>query len=606
MCGIVGYIGTKNAVEILTDGLAKLEYRGYDSAGVAVFDGEKIRTVKEKGRLCNLAKKLEEKPVSGTLGIGHTRWATHGAPSEINSHPHTSSDSEIAVVHNGIIENFEELQTMLKGKGYVFASETDTEVVPHLIDMYYDGDIAEAVRKAAEQLEGSFALGVICKNESEKLVAVRKQSPLIVGIGEGENFIASDIPAVLSKTRDIYLLDDGEMAVLTRNSIDLYNADGEKIEKEVYKVTFSENAAQKGGYEHFMLKEIHEQPRAIQDTLRGRLTDGEPIKFDDFNADLAKKFDKIYMVACGTAYHAGLVGKTAIERLAKIPVSVELASEFRYNEPLIDEKTLIVAISQSGETADTLAGMRLAKAQGAYVLAITNVVGSTVSREADSTFYTYAGPEISVASTKAYTTQLAALYLFAMFLAENKKTVSESELDALKIELANSPAAIENALLLEERIKKLSERIYNETDIYYLGRGMDYAVAMEGSLKLKEISYIHSETYAGGELKHGPIALIADNTVVITLSTNGAVCQKTESNIKEVVTRGAYTVVFANGKTKDAHKSCDELIVMPDTSALLAPLSSVVPMQLLAYHVAYCKGYDIDKPRNLAKSVTVE
>lgn len=606
MCGIVGYIGVAKASDILTEGLAKLEYRGYDSAGIAVFNGKEIEIAKTKGRLVNLTEKLEKSPITGTLGIGHTRWATHGAPSERNSHPHTSESGKIAVVHNGIIENFEELREMLKSKGYTFKSETDTEVIPHLIDMYYEGDLFGAVSKAVKHLDGSYALGVICSDEPDKLVAVRKQSPLIVGIGEGENYIASDIPAILSKTRDIYLLDDGEMAVLTRDDVKLYNSCGEEIKKEIYKVTFSENAAQKGGYKHFMLKEIHEQPKAIEDTLRGRLSADTTVKFDDFDASLVEKFKKIFVVACGTAYHAGLVGKMAIEKLAKIPVSVELASEFRYNDPLIDSDTLVIAVSQSGETADTLAGMRLAKEHGAYVLAITNVVGSSVSREADCTFYTYAGPEISVASTKAYTTQLVSFYLLALFLAENRKTVSDEALNEIKTALLNTSSTIEEALKLEDQLKELSKKICNESDIYYLGRGVDYAVAMEGSLKLKEISYIHSETYAGGELKHGPIALIDEGTVVISVSTNKDICKKMESNIKEVATRGAHTIAFVNEQTKSMHENCKELVVMPYTHPVLSPITAVVPLQLLAYYVADSKGYDIDKPRNLAKSVTVE
>lgn len=606
MCGIVGYIGVNKASDILTEGLAKLEYRGYDSAGIAVFNGDEIEIAKAKGRLVNLTDKLEKSPITGTLGIGHTRWATHGAPSERNSHPHTSESGKIAVVHNGIIENFEELREMLKSKGYTFKSETDTEVIPHLVDMYYEGDLFSAVSDAVKHLDGSFALGVICSDEPDKMIAVRKQSPLIVGVGEGENYIASDIPAILSKTRDIYLLDDGEMAVLTRDDVKLYNSRGNEIKKEIYKVTFSENAAQKGGYKHFMLKEIHEQPKAIEDTLRGRLRVDGVVKFDDFDASLVEKFKKIFIVACGTAYHAGIVGKAVIEKLAKIPVSVELASEFRYNDPLIDSDTLVIAVSQSGETADTLAGIRLAKEHGAYVLAITNVVGSTVSREADCTFYTYAGPEISVASTKAYTTQLVSFYLFALFLVENRKTVSTEVIDAIKTELLNINSKIEEVLKLEDQIKELSKKICNEKDIYYLGRGVDYAVAMEGSLKLKEISYIHSETYAGGELKHGPIALIDEGTVVISVSTNREICKKMESNIKEVATRGAHTIAFVNEQTKSMHENCRELVVMPDTHPVLSPITAVVPLQLLAYYVADSKGYDIDKPRNLAKSVTVE
>lgn len=606
MCGIVGYIGNKNATEILTQGLKRLEYRGYDSAGIAVFDGTEIKTVKEKGRLKNLKDELLKTPVTGDLGIGHTRWATHGAPCVANSHPHTSQNGKIAVVHNGIIENYEELRAILENKGYTFKSETDTEVIPHLIDMYYEGDVFCAVKKAISHLLGSYALGIICENEPDKLIAARNQSPLIIGVGDGENFIASDIPAILSETKNVYLLDDGELAVLTKDTVDIYDTDGKPVRKKLEKVNFSENAAQKDGYEHFMLKEIHEQPRAVADTLRGRLTAGKPIKFDDLDKELVTKFKKIYIVACGTAYHAGLVGKMAIEELAKLPVDVELASEFRYNDPLIDGETLVIAISQSGETADTLAGVRLAKSSGAYVLAITNVLGSSISREADLTFYTYAGPEISVASTKAYTTQLVALYLFALFLAENKNSALPTEIDIVKKELLKLPESLKSVLELEGEIKRISKKIYKETDMYYLGRGLDYAVAMEGSLKLKEISYIHSETYAGGELKHGPIALIEEGTVVIAISTNKEICAKMDSNIKEVTTRGAYTIAIVNEATAPQHTACSEVVVMPGESSVLSPVTSAIPLQLLAYYVAYQKGEAIDKPRNLAKSVTVE
>ena len=606
MCGIVGYTGSKNATDILINGLSKLEYRGYDSAGISVLCGNEIKVCKEKGRLSNLEAIISKEPLNATMGIGHTRWATHGAPSSINSHPHTSMSGNISVVHNGIIENYEELRNILTKKGYKFASETDTEVIPHLVDLYYEGDLFLAVRKAVKDLEGSYALGVICNDFPDTIIAVRKDSPLIIGKGEGENFIASDIPAILSYTRDVYFLDDNEIAVITKDDVLISDIDGNVIEKELNKVTFSESAAQKGGYDHFMLKEIHEQPEAIESTLRGRLDNNLKLTADEFSNSVTDDISKIYIVACGTAYHAGLIGKAAIEQLAKVPVSVELASEFRYNNPLIDEKTLVIAVSQSGETADTLAGVRLAKAKGAHILAITNVVGSTISRDADSTFYTYAGPEISVASTKAYTTQLVALYLFAIHLAERRSTTDKKELDIVKKELLQMSECVRKTLALEEKIEKISEKIFTETDLYYLGRGLDYAVAMEGSLKLKEISYIHSETYAGGELKHGPIALIEDNTVVICISTNKDLCAKMDSNIKEVVTRGAYSIVFANDETKDTHKACDEVILIPNESTVLSPISSVVPLQLLAYYVAKKKGFDIDKPRNLAKSVTVE
>lgn len=605
MCGIVGYIGGRNASELLVQGLERLEYRGYDSAGIAVKNQSEIAVCKEKGRLDNLKGLLLENPMVGNIGIGHTRWATHGEPSKTNSHPHTSGDGKIAVVHNGIIENFFELKEFLKSNGYSFLSETDTEVIPHLIDYFYDGDLLEALKKTVSKLKGSYALGVISEYEPNKLLAVRKDSPLIVGLGEGENFIASDIPAILSETKDVYFLEDNEFVILTENSVEITDINGNKVEKEVFKVNFSQSSAEKNGYKHFMLKEIHEQPKAIADTLRGRLDESLKVNFDEFDDEVIKKVKKIYIVACGTAYHAGLIGRQAIEKLTGIPVFVELASEFRYNSPLIDENTLVIAISQSGETADTLAGIRLSKKQGSYVLAITNVVGSTVSREADFVFYTYAGPEISVASTKAYTTQLVSLYLLSVYMGE-VRGMNTKKIDTVKKELLDLSQNIEKVLLLDEQIKEIAEKIYNEKDVYYLGRGMDYAVAMEGSLKLKEISYIHSETYAGGELKHGPIALIEDNTVVIAVSTDKDLCEKMESNIKEVVTRGAYTVVFCNEDTNKMHKSAKQMVVMPFKTSFVSPVLSVVPLQLLAYHVAELKGNDIDKPKNLAKSVTVE
>ncbi len=609
MCGIVGYVGKRNAAEILLNGLEKLEYRGYDSAGVAVFNGSEISVKKEKGRLVNLVEALKSSPLDGNSGIGHTRWATHGAPSVKNSHPHCSMSGRFAVVHNGIIENFEELRTVLKGKGYTFVSETDTEVIPHLIDSCYQsngGDFFKAVSQAIVQLEGSFALGILCQDEADKIIAVRKDSPLIVGLGNGENYIASDIPAILSETRDVYLLSDLEIAVITKDSVKLFDPAGNAIDKEVFKVTFSENAAQKGGFEHFMLKEIHEQPEVAANTLRGRLDSSLNLHFAEMDNAVLDKIKKIHIVACGTAYHAGLVGKKAIEKLAKIPVAVELASEFRYNSPLIDEETLVIVISQSGETADTLASMRMAKAQNVPVLAITNVVGSTVSREADFVFYTYAGPEIAVASTKAYTTQLIALYLFAIFAAEAKKVVAQDEIDKIKTELLSIPEKLAKTLETEAAIKDLSKKVFREQDMYYLGRGLDYSTAMEGSLKLKEISYIHSEAFAGGELKHGPIALIENNTVVVAISSDGDLCGKMASNIKEVLSRGAFVIALINDSTRMAHEDCNEQIVVPTLLPLIAPLASIVPLQLFAYYVAKERGYDIDKPRNLAKSVTVE
>ena len=602
MCGIVGYIGSKNAVELLLNGLESLEYRGYDSAGIAVFDGSKINIAKEKGRLAGLREILEKNPVSGNLGIGHTRWATHGVPSVKNSHPHTNADGTIAVVHNGIIENHEAIKGFLKEKGYTFKSETDTEVIPHLIDYYYDGDLLAAVRKTAAKLDGSYSIGVIAAAEPDKLVAVRKDSPLIAGLGKDGNFIASDIPAILSETRDVYLLNDGEFVTLTKDSVSICDIDGNPIEKEIYKVQFSAQASQKEGYDHFMLKEIHEQPQAIRNTLRGRLDKNLTLTLD--NIKFSDKLRKLYIVACGTAYHAGLVGKKAIESLAKLPCEVCLASEFRYGNPLIDDSTAVLVVSQSGETADTLAVLRMAKKLGNTVYAITNVVGSSVAREADYVFYTYAGPEIAVASTKAYTTQLVAFYLFAMYLAEKRETVSENKLTDIKNQLLDMDSVVSKILENNSDIKKLAEKIAGEHDVYFLGRGLDYFIALEASLKLKEISYIHSDAYASGELKHGPIALIEDGTVVISVCTDPDISNKLNSNVKEVTARGAYTVGFTSCLSDTS--AYNEIVKLPQIDPMLAPLPAIIPLQLLAYYVCTAKGFDVDKPRNLAKSVTVE
>lgn len=602
MCGIVGYIGSKNAVELLLNGLESLEYRGYDSAGIAVFDGSKINIAKEKGRLAGLREILEKNPVSGNLGIGHTRWATHGVPSVKNSHPHTNADGTIAVVHNGIIENHEAIKGFLKEKGYTFKSETDTEVIPHLIDYYYDGDLLAAVRKTAAKLDGSYSIGVIAAAEPDKLVAVRKDSPLIAGLGKDGNFIASDIPAILSETRDVYLLNDGEFVTLTKDSVSICDIDGNPIDKEIYKVQFSAQASQKEGYDHFMLKEIHEQPQAIRNTLRGRLDKNLTLTLD--NIKFSDKIRKLYIVACGTAYHAGLVGKKAIESLAKLPCEVCLASEFRYGNPLIDDSTAVLVVSQSGETADTLAVLRMAKKLGNTVYAITNVVGSSVAREADYVFYTYAGPEIAVASTKAYTTQLVAFYLFAMYLAEKRETVSENKLTDIKNQLLDMDSVVSKILEDDSDIKKLAEKIAGEHDVYFLGRGLDYFIALEASLKLKEISYIHSDAYASGELKHGPIALIEDGTVVISVCTDPDISNKLNSNVKEVTARGAYTVGFTSCLSDTS--AYNEIVKLPQIDPMLAPLPAIIPLQLLAYYVCTAKGFDVDKPRNLAKSVTVE
>lgn len=609
MCGIVGYSGSRKATDLLVSGLEKLEYRGYDSAGVAVIDeNNKLNVKKVKGRLVNLEKELEKSNMSGSIGIGHTRWATHGEPSVLNAHPHTNEKGTIAVVHNGIIENYIELREWLIKRGYKFKSETDTEVIPHLVDYYYKGDLLDASIKAVKRLKGSYALGIICSDEPDKLIAVRKDSPLIVGLGKDENFIASDIPAVLNETRDVYFLEDNEFVILTNKNVKLVDEDKNEIKRDAYHVTWNADAAEKGGYDHFMLKEIHEQPKVTKDTMTSRIIPGEPINLDKIKLtkEQIENFNKIYIVACGTAYHAGVVGKYVIEKLARISVEIDIASEFRYRDPLIDEKTLMIVVSQSGETADTLAAMRLAKNKGARVIAVTNVVGSTVSREADDVLYTWAGPEIAVASTKAYTTQLVAMYIIALYFAKNKGTLSDNEIEQIKKDMLELPEKEEEVLSHTDVIKQFAKENCGETDMFYLGRGLDYAVAMEGSLKLKEISYIHSEAYAGGELKHGPIALIEYGTVVIAVATQEDLFEKMVSNIKEVKTRGAKVLAVALKGNENVEKTCDGAIYLPQVNPLLAPILAIIPLQLLGYYISIDKGCDVDKPRNLAKSVTVE
>ena len=607
MCGIVGYVGKRKATSFLVDGLSKLEYRGYDSAGVAVVNKGDVTVVKHKGRLTNLSDDLDNNPVEGTVGIGHTRWATHGAPSDINSHPHRSSKGNIAVVHNGIIENYLELRKWLKEQGYEFKSQTDTEVVPNLVHYYYEGDLFKAVVKATERLEGSYAIGVVCGDEPDKLVAVRKDSPLVVGLGEDETFIASDIPAVISYTRNVYLLEDKEFVVVDRDGVQLLNADGSKIDKEVYNVTWSADAAEKGGFDSFMMKEIHEQPKAIRDTLTGKITDGK-VSFEGF--DLTKEdlldVDRVYIVACGTAYHAGLMGKVAIEKFAKIPVEVDIASEFRYREPLVTNKTLLITVSQSGETADTLAVLRDCKKAGARTVAITNVVGSTISREADNVIYTMAGPEIAVASTKAYTTQVVVMNLIGMYFGQLMGTIDVNVEKELQGALTLVPEKIEEVLSKKEEIEEVAKILAKENDVFFLGRGADYALALEGSLKLKEITYIHSEAYAGGELKHGPIALIEEGTKVIALLTQTNLKEKMVSNIVEVKARGAYTIGVAYEGDEIDESVFDRVIRVPNILNMAAPIVAAVSLQLLSYYTAKEKDFDIDKPRNLAKSVTVE
>ena len=608
MCGIVGYVGKKKASDFLIEGLSKLEYRGYDSAGIAVINNGKVEIRKHKGRLSNLVEELSNNSAEGTIGIGHTRWATHGEPSDVNSHPHQTSKGDITVVHNGIIENYSELTQWLKSEGYEFKSATDTEVIPNLIHYYYNGNLFEAVVKATEKLEGSYALGVVSGQEPDKIVAVRKDSPLIVGIGQGETFIASDIPAVLNYTRDIYLLEDNEFVVLTNEGVEVFESNGDKINKEIYKVTWNEDAAEKGGYDSFMLKEIHEQPKAIKDTMAGRVALNEKVNLGDFKltSEELENMDRIYIVACGTAYNAGLMGKVAIEDLARIPVEVAIASEFRYRNPIVTNKTLIVTLSQSGETADTLAVLRDAKKIGAKTLAITNVVGSSISREADSVIYTMAGPEIAVASTKAYTTQAVVMNLLGMYLADLKGLLKYEEEAEIKNALLELPSKVEEVLNQKAQIAKIAKLISQEKDLFYLGRDVDYALAIEGALKIKEIAYIHSEAYAGGELKHGTIALIEPGTKIIALLTQSNLKDKMISNIREVKSRGAEIIGIAYENQEVDLSVFDEIIRIPQISTRIAPILGAVVLQLLAYYVATERGCDIDKPRNLAKSVTVE
>lgn len=609
MCGIVGYIGEQDAEPILLGGLQKLEYRGYDSAGIAVINAQgEMHLAKSKGRLQALEDKLKQGNLSGQIGIGHTRWATHGEPSEKNCHPHTSQNGNISVVHNGIIENYLHLREWLGTKGYQFYSDTDTEVIPNLIDYYYQGNLLEAVTKAIACIEGSYALGIMCKAEPDKIVAVRKDSPLIVGVGQGEYFIASDVPAILNHTRDIIYLEDKEIVVLTKTGAAVYSLEGEQLQKEVHHVTWNADAAEKGGYEHFMLKEIHEQPKAIRDTLNSRIMGGKPIQLDSVNlpTEDIQKYEKIYLVACGTAYHAGVIGKYAIEKLARIPVEVDIASEFRYRDPIMNDKTLLIVLSQSGETADTLAALREAKSKGVRVLAVTNVVGSSIAREADDVLYTWAGPEIAVASTKAYTTQLVLMYILALYFAQERHTVAPEEIEKLKADLLTLPGKAEEVLKNKPMLQKFAVNTYSQQSMFFLGRGIDYAVAMEGALKVKEISYLHAEAYAGGELKHGTIALVEEGTVVIALATQSKLYEKMISNIREVTTRGAKILGLAKEGNRAIEKTVESVLYIPEVADILLPVLTVIPLQLLAYYIAVQRGCDVDKPRNLAKSVTVE
>lgn len=608
MCGIVGYTGTQEAAPILLEGLKKLEYRGYDSAGIAVLNDNLIAVSKVTGRIANLCERTADgKNCPGTVGIGHTRWATHGAPTDTNAHPHMSNDGKFAVVHNGIIENYIALREELMQKGYRFESQTDTEVVVHLIEMYYDGDLKKAVIKTSARLQGSYALGVVCTDEPEKVYVVRESSPLILGVGVGENYFASDVTALVSYTRNAIYLDDGEFAEITPDSITVFNPAGQPIEKKISRITWDIQSAEKGGYEHFMLKEIIEQPRAVKATIAPRIKDGDIILDEtELTADYLESINKIVITACGSAYYAGCAGKYAIEKLCRIPVQVELASELRYSDPLIDEHTLLIVLSQSGETADTIAAMKECKNRGAKTLAVVNVVGSTIANTADYTLYTWAGPEIAVATTKGYTTQVSVLYLLALYAAKKMNRIDDELYNNLLASLKALPKKIQEAIDINSSIPTLARKYHGADSMFFIGRNTDYAVALEGALKMKEISYIHAESYAAGELKHGTIALIEEHQPVIALCCNEAIMEKTMSNIVEVKARGAEVLAVTFKENQKIVSLADDVIFVPKIETIFSAAVEIVPLQLLAYYVAKENGCDIDKPKNLAKSVTVE
>ena len=606
MCGIVGYIGTQKAVPILLDGLTKLEYRGYDSAGISTIEDSKITITKDKGRVKNLSELLKDSNSTSTIGIAHTRWATHGKPSKTNSHPHTDNTNKFSVVHNGIIENYTDIKKFLMDNGYKFISETDTEVIPNLISYYYTSgnDFLKSVNLACNDLEGSYAIEVLCEDFPDKIIVAKKDSPLVIGTSKDSNYIASDIPAVLSYTKDFYLLEDGDIVEIYANKLNFYDKDLNPIKKKIEKISWDASAIEKNGYDDFMLKEINEQVVSIRETIGFKLNK-ENIELD--NISLSKEFlsniNKIFIVACGTAMHAGLAVKSIFENLCQIPVEVDMASEFRYRNPLVNEHTLAIFISQSGETADTIQALKLAKEKGATTLALSNVIGSSITREADLYIYTHAGPEIAVASTKAYTAQVVLLNIIALYIAQILETVDNDTIEEIKKQILLLPSKVEETLKDDTIIKELADDIYDVKDTFFIGRGIDYPVAMEGSLKLKEISYIHSEAYAGGELKHGPIALVENNFPVIGIMTDKKLLEKSESNLQEVISRGAKTIVITNQKID---KKFDYVIEIPEINKYLSPILSVIPLQLLSYYISKKKGLDVDKPRNLAKSVTVE
>ena len=608
MCGIVGYVGRQEAAPILLEGLKTLEYRGYDSAGVAVQKDGAIHMVKASGMIRNLCEKTHDgADLRGCIGIGHTRWATHGAPTDVNAHPHVSNDGKFAIVHNGIIENYLELREMLLAKGYVFHSETDTEVVVHLIDMYYDGNLKETVMRATARLEGSYVLGILCADEPDRLFVAKNGGPMILGVGAGENFFASDVTALVSHTKNVIYIDDGEFAELTADHLAVYDCTGQPIQKKISRVIWDIEAAEKGGYDHFMLKEIMEQPRALKATIEPRVRNDQ-IVFDELKLtdEQLRKINKIMITACGSAYYAGQAGKYVLEKLTKIPVETDLASEFRYRDPIVDEHTLMIIISQSGETADTIAAMKEAKSKGAHVLAIVNVVGSTIAKLADDVIYTWAGPEIAVATTKGYTTQVSVLYLLAVYVAEKLGRLSREESAKLTDDITMLPQQIQRAIDLNPQIAQLAERYKKNPSLFFIGRNVDYAVCLEGSLKLKEISYLHSEAYAAGELKHGTIALIDEGRLVICLACYEPLFDKTMSNVKEVKARGARVLGVALEGNRAIYTEADDVIVVPRTNPLFNVPAEIVPLQLFAYYVAKANGCSIDKPKNLAKSVTVE
>ena len=608
MCGIVGYIGERQAAPILLDGLEKLDYRGYDSSGIAVCNDGKINMVKAKGRLKVVSEMTHDgATLPGTLGIGHTRWATHGEPSDVNAHPHMNKDGSIVVVHNGIIENYLKLKNRLIEKGYEFISDTDTEVVAHMLDNYYDGNPLRTIAKVMHRMEGSYALGIIFNDHPDELYAVRKDSPLIVGKAEDGNLIASDVPAILKYTRDVYFIENEEIVKLTEDNIEFFNVDEEPIEKKSVKIDWDVHAAEKGGYEHFMLKEMYEQPKAIADTLSPRVQDGK-IEIEELGMtdEDIRAIKKINIVACGSAYHAGLTGKYVMEGMARIPVEVDMASEFRYRDPIIEEGTLVVIISQSGETADSLAALREAKQKGAKVLGIVNVVGSSIAREADSVMYTWAGPEIAVATTKAYSCQLIALYLLAVKFARAKEKITDTQMAELIEDLKKIPDQVEMLLGNQEKIQKFANRYLAAKDVFFIGRGIDYAISMEGSLKLKEVSYIHSEAYAAGELKHGTISLVEEGTLVAAVLTQEDLYKKMISNMVEVRSRGAFVLAVTQEGNDEVTKASDYVIYIPNTNKYFTNSLAIIPLQLFGYYIAVGRGCDVDKPRNLAKSVTVE